>query len=219
MEKANLGEIAKALADGIRESLCSSKPWFFARLLSLIAGGKPVTVEQIADTLHICRDEVTASLRQMPSVEFDHDGNVIGSGLTLTPTPNHFHVGGHELFAWCALDTLFFPVILKQPVHVESVCPVSGVEVQLTITPERIKDLEPTSAVVSIVIPKAAEACCDVRGAFCNQVHFFSSPEAASGWLTEHQEAIILPVEDAYQLGHILIEHLFKETSKYKRNR
>ena len=61
MEKANLVDIAKALADGIREGLCSHKPWVFPQLLRLIAGGKPVSLEQIATALHMSRDEVTVT--------------------------------------------------------------------------------------------------------------------------------------------------------------
>ena len=177
MRKINLEEIAKALADSLREGLCSQKLWVFPKLLRLIAGGKPVSLEQIAKTLDLSRDEVTDTLRQMANVEFDNEGNVVGSGLTLIPTPHHFQVGGHQLFTWCALDTLFFPVILNQTVRVESPCPVSKVKIQLTVTSEGVADLEPNSAVVSIVVPEAADACCDVRAAFCDQVHFFSSSE------------------------------------------
>jgi len=211
MNPINLDEIAKTLADGIRESLCSNQPRLFTQLLHLIAQGKLVSPEKIATALRISRDEITAALGLMPSVEFDQEGNIIGSGLTLTPTPHHFHVGDHKLFTWCALDTLIFPVILKQSARVESLCPVSEVEVKLIVTPDGVKDLEPASAVVSIVIPKASEACCDVRGAFCNQVHFFRSSEEASTWLTGHPGAIILTVDEAYQMGRILINHLFKD--------
>jgi alkylmercury lyase len=109
------------------------------------------------------------------------------------------------------LNGEIFPVILKQSARVESPCPVSSVIVQLTVTLDGVKDLEPASTVVSIVIPKASEACCDVRGAFCNQVHFFRSSEEASAWLAGHPGAMIFTVDEAYQLGRTLIEHLFKD--------
>ncbi len=211
MNRTKLDEIAKALADRLRKSLCSGKPRLFTELLRLLANGRPVSPEQLGTAVHLSAADLTAALGRLPSIEFDREGNVVGSGLTLTPTPHHFQVGGHELFTWCALDTLFFPAILKQPARVQSRCPVSGVKVQLKVTPEGVELLEPTSAVVSLVIPEALEACCDVRGSFCNQVHFFSSAEVASRWLTEHPGPIILPVEDAYQLGRMLAEHLFPD--------
>lgn len=213
MKEANLDEIARKLADGLRGGFASQRPELYGQLLWLLAEGRPVSPEQIATALDIPHDEVTAALRQLPNVELDHEGNIVGCGLTLTPTPHHFQVSGHELFTWCALDTLIFPAILNQPARVESTCPVTGEKVQLTVTPEGVEDLEPASAVVSITIPEASEACCDVRGAFCNQVHFFSSSEAASTWLAEHPGAIILPVKDAYKLGRKMIEHRFGEIS------
>jgi hypothetical protein len=46
--------------------------------------------------------------------------------------------------------------------------------VRLTVTPERIVQLVPAAALVSFGVPDTSAACCDVRGAFCNRVHFFS---------------------------------------------
>jgi alkylmercury lyase len=209
----DLNGIATALAAGLRETLCSFDPRFLPQLWGLLAKGRPVSATPLASTLRISLEEATAALRRLPNVEFDENGDVVGSGLTLNPTPHHFQVDGPPLFTWCALDALFFPVILQRPARVESSCPITGVKVRLRVTPEGVEDLEPAGAVVSIVIPEASDACCDIRGAFCHQVHFFSSPDAASSWLTEQPEARILPVEDAFKLGHILTEQLFAPCS------
>ncbi|WP_225859530.1 organomercurial lyase [Streptomyces albicerus] len=47
-----------------------------------------------------------------------------------------------------------------------------------------------------------------MRVSFCNQVHFFASADAAKGWLTEHPDARVLPVADAYEVGRPLIEQI-----------
>ncbi len=91
----------------------------------------------------------------------------------------------------------------------QSPCPVTGINIKLTVTPEGVEHVEPAGAVVSIVIPKDSDVCCDVRTAFCNDVHFFSSPEAASTWLRGHEGALILPVDEGCQLGRALTQHLF----------
>ncbi len=210
MKTRNLDEIARAVADGLREGFCSDEPLLLPELLGLLADGRAVSPEQLATRLDTSADEVRASLRRLPSVELDDNGNVVASGLTLSPTPHRFQVRGRELFTWCALDTLLFPVMLKETAQVESPCPVTGVAVKLSVTAERVEDVEPTKAVVSIVIPDASEACCDVRGAFCNEVHFFSSRDAASTWLEEHEGGVILSVDNAHQMARILAEQLFK---------
>jgi len=211
MKKTNLKEIGTKLADGLGESIGSNRPQLSIQLLRFLAEGHPVSLDQLATELPYPRDEVKIALRQMPSTEFDQEGNIVGSVVTLNPTPHHFHINGQDLFTWCALDTLFVPIILKQTARVESTCPVTAGKVQLTVTPRGVNDLEPNNALVSIVIPEASEACCDVRGAFCNHSNFIYSPEAASHWLKENPEAIILTVEDAHQLSGILTEQLFKE--------
>jgi len=57
---------------------------------------------------------------------------------------------------------------------------------------------DPTTAVVSIVTP---QDCTSIRTAFCNQVHFFTSPAAAASWLHQHPDAAVLPIAEAVTLG------------------
>ena len=66
-------------------------------------------------------------------MQFDETGNVVGAALTTLPTPHRVSFGGSfgdsfggDLFAWCALDTLFIPGLLDQTADVESTCPVSN---------------------------------------------------------------------------------------------
>lgn len=209
MNQTTLTDIAKSLADGLKGSLCSDEPQLFPQLLRLLADGNPVPLEKLAANLKISVIELKASLRQMTNVEFDSHGNIIGSGLTFTATPHSFQVNDQSLFTWCAFDTLFFPSILQQPAQVTSVCPTTQTEIRLTVTPEGIETIEPGNAVVSIIAPDISEPCCDVRSAFCDEVHFFSTPDAASNWVTEHDQGIILPVNEAFDLGQILSEILF----------
>ncbi len=170
----------------------------FRQLLLLLANGEPVSPEQIAAATGRPREEVVALLQELPDVELDNEGNLVGMGLTLRPTPHRFEVEGRTLFTWCALDALLFPIILGKSIRIESPCPVTGTPVQLQVTAGRVENVEPAGAVVSIVIPKTTA---DIRGAFCNHVHFFSSSDAASRWLANNPDALILPVADAYRLG------------------
>src|SRR5438046_565653 len=178
MQRSNLDEIARKVANVLARN-CRNTP-FCLQLLRLLAGGQPVTPSHLATALHFSHEEVAKNLRESPEIEFDHEGNIVGSGLTMIPTPHHFLVNGHELFTWCGLDALSYPVILKLPSRVESPCPVTGKKVRLTVTPERIDGLDPMDAVVSLVVPEATTCSHDIRGKFCNFGHFFSSPEAAS---------------------------------------
>ena len=213
MSTPTLDELAVALATRLRPDPFDTH--FALQLVRLLANGQPVSPDQIASALQVTRDEASTALRERcPDAELDAAGNVIGFGLTMTPTPHRFQIDGHTLFTWCALDTLFYPVWLKQTARVESACPITRVPIKLVVTPEAVEAFEPTSAVMSFVIPETAEACCAVRSAFCNHVHFFSSSETAAVWLAERPDAIALPIEDAYRLGHLLLHQRLKKATK-----
>ncbi|NOZ06447.1 MAG: organomercurial lyase MerB [Chloroflexi bacterium] len=177
----------------------------FRPLLLLLAKGKPVSPDEIAAAIGKSREEVAALLQMLPDVELDDDGDLIGMGLTLRPTPHRFKVEGRTLFTWCALDALMFPAIIGKPVRIQSPCPVSGTLVRVQVASNKVERVEPSNAVVSVVTP---ESIADVRSTFCDDVHFFSSPESASEWLAEKPDAVIVSVADAFKLGQILAEHL-----------
>lgn len=210
MTEAELEDIAGSLADGLRGGLGLHGGRLFVELNRLLANGRPVARNELARSLGFSRDRLDQALQGLPSVEYDGEGNVAGSGLTLNATPHRFEVDGHGLFTWCALDTLFFPGILGKTARVTSACHATGEEIRLAVAPKGVANLEPVEAVVSIVVPDAEQACCDVRGAFCNDVHFFLSREVARGWIEEHEGAHVISVPEAFEVGRTLSELVFE---------
>lgn len=79
---------------------------------------------------------------------------------------------------------------------------VVGHGIMLRPTPQ---SFEVDGRVVSIVTP---DGCNSVRAAFCSQVHYFTSPAAAEAWLQEHPGVAVLPVREAFDLGHRLTDSL-----------
>jgi alkylmercury lyase len=67
-----------------------------------------------------------------------------------------------------------------------------------------ITDLLPVTSVLSLILP--AERCDCVRGTFCEQSLFFQSEEAASSWMAQHPDAVLLSVEEAAMLGHMVAQ-------------
>jgi alkylmercury lyase len=210
MQKLTVEEMAKTLAERLNPN--PVRLLLSQQLLRLLANGQPVSPGQLAKALHMPYDQITVFLQQSPSIEYDDAGNIIGAGLSLVPTSHRFQVNGHDLFTWCAMDTLLYPVVLQQTAQVESRCPVSRERIRLTVTPERIEHLEPASAMVSVVIPE--ETCCNIRSTFCNHVHFFSSSDAATTWLATHTGLLMLPVTEAYQVGHLLLQYRLQKVAE-----
>jgi alkylmercury lyase len=198
-----LEELAATLRDSMREGVDQNDPLLFRRLVVLLSDGRPISPERLAAELGRSREDVVSVLRKRLSLEWDAAGNLVGAGLTLNPTPHRFELNGRVLFTWCALDSLMFPGLIGQTVHVQSPCASTGTPIRVTVTPHGVEQLEPPQAVVSLVTP---EASADIRRVFCDYVHFFRSPQAASAWLDQHPGATILPVGDAYQVGKYLVE-------------
>jgi alkylmercury lyase len=148
--------------------------------------------------------------------ERDTEGHIVGIlGLSQKIHPHRFEVNGRKLSTWCAWDSLFLPAMLKQAAKVESSCPVTKRTIRLTVTPDKVEAWEPASAAVSLVVPrpviKGWESVEEVWTTFCCLVHFFSTPEAARDWFSgREQDAIVLGVEEAHELGRLAFEELLK---------
>ena len=210
MHQTQLEAIAQAVCK--RQERYQRTTHLFDQLVRLLVQGRPVAPELLASRFHRNLDEVRSILRAHPELEYDAQGNLVGSGLTLVPTAHQFQVEQRTLFAWCAFDTLTYPLALHLFAQVTSRCPVTGSSIHLTVTPEQVLDLDPGEAQVSLVVDVAAGSCHNVREDVCNYGYFFASREAAFLWQAAHQETVILSVEEAYQVGKLVEGARFRDT-------
>lgn len=176
------------------------------QLVRLLAAGEPVTVAQLAEAGGWTVAAVRAGLARHPSVEWDEEGRIVGFGMTLRPTPHRFTFDGRTVFGWCASDTLAFPVLLHTDGVVESTCPVTSRPIRVEVTPESVRRVKPPGAVVSEVRPEQPVA--DVRAEICGLGSFFSSREAADGWLAAHPEGQINSVVEDFELHRRVMHEL-----------
>ena len=180
--------------------------WLWAPLLRGLARGRPVAVEDLTRATGRSPAAVRDGLAGLADTEYDDQGRVVGHGITLRRTPHQFTVDGQRLYTWCALDTLIFPTVLGRAATVASPTPGTGELVRLAVDPAAgVTELDPATAVVSVLIPDTTSG---VRSAFCNQVHFFATPEAAQNWLIQHPGSAILSVAEAFDLGRRLAQDL-----------
>ena len=167
--------------------------------VSLLAGGEPVELARLADAAGWPLAKVKTVLSRFPRVDWDDSGRLAGLGLTLRPTGHRFTVDGHALFTWCAMDTLLFPLVLGRAAQVASTCPATRQEVSLTVGPDLVSGLTPTTAVVSQVT--TPDPVADIRTTVCDHGHFFASADAAGDWLAQHPGGRVQPVAEALQTG------------------
>jgi len=178
-------------------------------MLRELATGQPVEPERLAALAGVPVDHVLALLRQAPS-EWDPSGErLVGLGLTSQPTPHRFQVNGHTLYTWCAVDAMFFPVLIGAPARIQSPCAATGDPIQIDLTPAGVARVEPPSAVVSILTPSIDVS--EVRQAVCTEQHFFRSAEAAAQWHAQHPEGLLLPVAEMFELYRRAVVQVWPE--------
>src|SRR4051812_4350823 len=186
------------------------------RTCQLVATGRPVTpsrVTRLARELRIPLEFVTTFLARVS--EFDAQGNVVGIlGLSQQVHPHRFDFGYRSLTTWCAWDALYLPPLLGVTAHVEASCPVTGAGIHFTVSPTRVEHYDPAGTVLSFFVPaltqQARSSVQDMWRAFCCQIRFFSSAEAAAIGLKDAlMTPMILSVEEGYDLGRKALERAF----------
>lgn len=181
----------------------------------LLARGKPLSAQELAQEIGDPVEFVVTALHQMQEggAEFNDKGELIGAALTLSPTNHQFEVDGIQLYAWCALDTMFLPAYIGKTAKVTSSCPVTRKTISLTIHPDGIENLTPQETVLSIMTATGCSA--GIEGTFCSQVNFFASRDAAKQWIGDRSDFSILSVSESYQLARtIYIEPMLKHSQK-----
>jgi alkylmercury lyase len=210
-EELDLQELISSFPDEFLK-LSPEEQRVSVQLYRLLAEGQPVPPERIAQTLSLSNDVVSNILSQWSGVFYDDDGRIVGYwGLALPEMAHRFTVNGQTLYTWCAWDSLFIPQILGKTTRVESTCPVTGDKIRLTVAPEGVTELDPVGTVMSFVRPEAGKIRENVVLNFCHFVHFFSSAEAGSQWISENKGNFILSIDEAYYLAQKKNEVQYKD--------
>jgi alkylmercury lyase len=202
MQHPSLETIAERLSEqlrGAQEDLC--RP-----IVQQVTRGKPVTLATLQTSLQVSQNELEQRLAELPpDVEFDRAGNIVGLGVTLVPTSHRLQIGGKLLYTWCAFDTVLFPPSLHVEAHIQSTCPATGQPITFVATPEgTVQDLFPVGSVMSLIVPAERGDC--TRATFCQQSLFFQSEQAASTFLVDHPDVLLLSVEEAAYVGRLVAQ-------------
>src|SRR5260370_23853555 len=132
-----LQEVITAHTDALEASFHTEGFLPMIRFLLLQSSG-PVLPDRLATAMHWTPSEVEAFLH--------------ASGLVIDDRGNIQTVAG----SGCALDTLLFSMLTGHSTRVVRTCPVTGKEIRLTVTPQRLQDLAPQGAVPSLRRPRRA---------------------------------------------------------------
>lgn len=168
-------------------------------------------LRKLAEALGDQEEVMKNRLSQWSGIFYDDNKRVIGFwGLALPEMGHQFIINGKTLYNWCAWDGLFIPLILQKEVDIRSTCPVTKKPIQMRVTKEGVKDLNPEGSVMSILVPSSEEVNKNVVQSFCHHVHFFESPSSGSKWISGKEGHLIISVDEGFQLGKKLVQSMYK---------
>lgn len=217
--KTTAAEVAEPLEAGFPAVTDGEDRFLAETLFRLLAKGEPVDAARLAAAVGRPESDVSAALDRPdfdPLVYRDDRGLVTGfSGLGVAQLGETVHRlkldDGHEVYAWCAGDSLFLPIALGAEVRVQSRCPETGEAISFVGSPSGFRDLEPPEAVMSMLTPEEVGARLergeDVIRSLCRWIHFFASEEAAREWTSERPGTTTFPLEEGVELGRRWLAH------------
>ena len=179
-------------------------------LYKLLSDGKPVEPERVANALNLSVDDATSLIKKLPTV-FDQNGNLVESlGLSLNPTKHSFMIDDTRLYTWCGVDTIFLPILIKKNARIESPDPVTGEKIKLLVSPERVEEVEPSTALVTWISADVAGAttASEIRGKTCHYQNFFGSDESASKYMAENPGVFVVKPSEVFDAVNSLQGYL-----------
>lgn len=148
-------------------------------------------------------------------------GTRVESGLiTVNPESapsaprRNLQIGGRRFgVTGCAPDVFLYAPLVRPSLQVEETCPATGAPIRIVFTSSGAESVEPGGAVVVMPHPRELEQpesgfdledCrSDLDGNLCSQCPFYSSAEAAQGWLTAHPGGRNFPIREAWELSFL----------------
>lgn len=214
-EGAYLNKVGEAIKAAM-PTLDNTDQAIATAIYRLLSRGEAVEATDVAESVGgITAESVNERLDSWPGVFRDDRGRVVGfwgSAVDKLDPEYRLVADGTTTYAWCALDTLFIPGILRTPVRVEASDPISGQAVSAVVDGDGVREVTPAGAVVSMLVPEGPFGY-DVIESFCHHVLFFASDQTGASWINRHEGATLLSVEQAYELGRVLTERVAPRTS------
>lgn len=176
-------------------------------LLTHLLEGTPVEPETLSRETGLSSEKLDPLLADIEA-ERNGDGQIVGVGLSLRPTPHQYEAQGKVFYAWCAADTLLFPALLNHTATVTSRDPTNGDAIKVNVSPDAIEDIEPTSAVMTWAEGSDPSS---LRETFCLPTRYFADENAAYKWAAQRDEVRVLSVEEAHDAARPLADRVMNE--------
>lgn len=140
--------------------------------------------------------------------ERDDTGGIVGLGVTYNPTPHRMRIEGRDMWAWCAIDTLIFAILLDTTISVSSDAPGGGGTSRVEVSPAGVSGSAPDGAVITWPTRERDQvdlsSTAAIWGTFCHHSFLFPSREDAERWADGRADIEILPLDEGFAIARAL---------------
>jgi len=207
----SIGELTKP---GGGLDLGPDRARLMVRMLRLLSEGRPLDRERIDAAIADLGDNEATYAQLEAWTERDGDDNIIGLGLTYNPTAHHLTIDGNPMWAWCAMDTLIFPIVLGKKVSVESTAPRTRETVNLKASPSGVTDVRPADAVITFPTRDSGEidlsTASSIWVTFCHHSFFFPSRASAEEWAAGRDDIEILTLDEGFEVAEAIADAILR---------
>ena len=185
-------------------------------------GERPVSSARLAEVLgrSVCETESLAQGHRTPGAPVTcgsadglrllrvEDGIITFNPARARSAPRRqLQIGDRRLgMIGCAPDVFLYAPLLRPSLELDETCPATGTPIRLVFIPSRVESVDPGGAVVPILPPQEFDRLeglldRDPDADMCAESPFYSSAEAAQGWLAAHPGGRVFPVREAWDLS------------------
>ncbi|MCK4709520.1 MAG: hypothetical protein KAU21_12955, partial [Gammaproteobacteria bacterium] len=177
-----------------------------------LAKGKPVSLKIFSNAIHLNTDETKILLDNWTGVSFDKNKNIDAFwGVSTSETTHSFRLGNQTLYTWCAWDLLFIPVIYKQTITAETLCPITQQIIRLRISEKGIEDVTPVTSMITFIKPDLQQLKDNVTNSFCQYIFFVESEKTGEQWQQQNPDGFLLELNQGFELGKGIIQQVFNK--------
>lgn len=188
----------------------------------------PLNARQRSMTEHVVREHrrlLNAFAREgRPPTDLDplvlerlaaEDAIVVDEGLvtgaypfSLVPTPHRVRIDGNATtYAMCSIDAVAISPVWGLPVHIESVCAVTGAPIRIEQNGNRgVSD--PGDARLGI---RWQAPCGSASASMCREMVFLAGPRVARHWQEEGGEASTYGLDEGIEFGRRFFQPLLTD--------
>ncbi|HKF18864.1 MAG TPA: organomercurial lyase [Candidatus Dormibacteraeota bacterium] len=207
----NDASLADFMAGWKRHHQYSLMPEGFAVIALTNFGERPLPSARLAEILGRPVSEAETVARQWawPGPQVENGLITINPERVLLAPRRQLQIGDRRFgVTGCAPDVFLYAPLVRPSLQVEETCPATGTPIRLLFTPSRVEHVEPAGVVVPVPSPLEVDCVegmgtpgCKADATLCAECPFYSSAEAAQGWLAAHPGGRVFPVREAWDLS------------------